>query len=270
MGKGQKGKELRGKDGLKGKEDLKGKDDRCGEAHVLPFYSDRVGKEYREFSNFFSEMPPYEFTLPDYATSDECPRTVTVQFSEKAIMLVKAALFKDVAKFKAILHADTPMNAKQLGRQVSNFDADVWETHLEETAFECVRQKFESSPRLRKVLLQTGDKILCEAAPNDRIWGIGLATSDERAYYPHKWQGRNILGHALMRTRSHLRGESEAPAADASCSAEPLQPERKGRRWSRPADGSKEGSGYVPASMMPPEDPASGDEAEGSTEVKRT
>merc|ERR1719310_2327153 len=178
-------------------------------SNVLPFYSDKPGKAYREFSNFFRDMVPYEFILPEYARIEGLPSTVEVEFSEKAIMLVKAGLFKDSEMFRAITKAEDPAAAKKMGKGVRNFDADLWEQHLEETAFQCVLQKFASSARLRKLLLQTGDKILAEAAPNDRIWGIGLATSDDRAYYPQKWCGRNVLGKALMAARSRLRGDDD-------------------------------------------------------------
>jgi len=184
------------------------------DSDVLPFYSDKAGRRYREFSNFYSDMPPYDFILPDYARMEGCPGKVTVEFSEKAIMLVKAGLFKDRESFDNIVHAADPATAKKLGRGVRNFDKDEWEKHLEETAFQCVVQKFASSASLRKVLLQTGDKILAEAAPNDSIWGIGLPLSDDRCYHPEKWCGRNVLGYALMAARSRLRGDAQTQASE--------------------------------------------------------
>jgi len=176
---------------------------------VTAFYSDRPGKLYREFSNFYrdAQVPPFKFVLPEYARREGLPEQVECKFSEKAIMLVKAALMGDAEAFKAIAVGPDPKSCKDLGRKVKNFDEDRWTSHLEETAYEVVRQKFTSCKLLRDVLLSTGDSILAEAAPNDSVWGIGLKIDDERVDDPSKWCGQNALGRALMQVRSHLRGE---------------------------------------------------------------
>jgi ribA/ribD-fused uncharacterized protein len=54
---------------------------------------------------------------------------------------------------------------------------------------------------LREYLLGTGDRVLVEASPLDRIWGIGLAADDERAASPDRWRELNLLGFALMQVR---------------------------------------------------------------------
>lgn len=36
-----------------------------------------------------------------------------------------------------------------------------------------------------------------EASPSDRIWGIGLATTDDRIFDKSQWLGQNLLGLAL-------------------------------------------------------------------------
>ena len=61
-------------------------------------------------------------------------------------------------------------------------------------------------PELRGFLLGTGDRVLVEASPLDRIWGIGLAADDERATDPVRWRGLNLLGFALMEARKRLCG----------------------------------------------------------------
>jgi ribA/ribD-fused uncharacterized protein len=64
--------------------------------------------------------------------------------------------------------------------------------------------KFGQNPPLRDFLLGTGERVIVEASPTDRIWGIGLAASDERAADPAQWRGLNLLGFALMQARDDL------------------------------------------------------------------
>jgi len=172
---------------------------------VLPFYSDKAGKRFREFSNFYRHARPYEFRLPAFAQRPDLPESIWCDFSEKAIMAVKAALMGDVEIFSEIERATDPASCKRLGRGVRDFNEELWQEHLEEVAFEVVFQKFDSEKALRELLLSTGDKVLAEAAPNDQIWGIGLPLSDPRCRDPLQWRGRNILGHALMQARERLR-----------------------------------------------------------------
>eukprot|EP00746_Dinoflagellata_sp_MGD_P089620 gnl/MRDRNA2_/MRDRNA2_35365_c0_seq1.p1 gnl/MRDRNA2_/MRDRNA2_35365_c0~~gnl/MRDRNA2_/MRDRNA2_35365_c0_seq1.p1 ORF type:complete len:586 (+),score=92.45 gnl/MRDRNA2_/MRDRNA2_35365_c0_seq1:93-1850(+) len=178
---------------------------------VIPFYSDREGNPFREFSNFYRDAPPFQFVLPEYARRDGLPDTIQCEFSEKAIMLAKAGMMGDIEAFHEISEAKFPKDAKDLGRGVRDFDQELWNAHLEKLAFEVVRQKFDSCKKLRAVLLSTGDALLVEAAPNDSIWGVGLRITDDRVYHPSQWCGQNILGYSLMRARSILRGETMYP-----------------------------------------------------------
>ena len=72
--------------------------------------------------------------------------------------------------------------------------------------------KFGQDAALRTYLLGTGSRVLVEASPRDRIWGIGLAAGDERAEDPARWPGLNLLGFALMEARSRLAEQEVAPA----------------------------------------------------------
>jgi len=172
---------------------------------VIPFYGDRIGNRFREFSNFYSDAPPFQFELPDFAQRKGWPTSVECGFSEKAIMLTKAALMGDRESFDEVAISPNPKSCKALGRGVRNFKQELWDIHLEEVAFEVVKQKFENNPELCAVLLSTGSAILAEAAPNDSIWGIGLNISDSRSLDPDQWRGRNVLGYALMKARDYLR-----------------------------------------------------------------
>lgn len=65
-------------------------------------------------------------------------------------------------------------------------------------------EKFSQNPPLGDFLLATQNRVLVEASPHDRIWGIGLHRDDPRAAEPARWLGENRLGFALMEVRSRL------------------------------------------------------------------
>jgi len=46
-------------------------------------------------------------------------------------------------------------------------------------------------------------RVLVEASPVDRIWGIGLAQDDDKVGNPNLWRGLNLLGFALMQVRAN-------------------------------------------------------------------
>ena len=71
-------------------------------------------------------------------------------------------------------------------------------------------EKFVQNPALKDFLINTQKRILVEASPVDKIWGIGWAADDEQAQTPEQWQGLNLLGFALMEVRQQLLGESVA------------------------------------------------------------
>jgi hypothetical protein len=66
--------------------------------------------------------------------------------------------------------------------------------------------KFAAHAKLREFLLGTGERVLVEASPYDRIWGIGLGRDADGAKDPERWRGDNLLGFALMEVRERLRG----------------------------------------------------------------
>lgn len=125
--------------------------------------------------------------------------------AEHYMMAEKARLFGDEDTRARILQDASPKAAKQLGRQVGNFDERVWEGARFQLAVEGNLAKFSQNRGLGDFLLQTRDRVLVEASPVDRIWGIGLAAADEQAANPEQWRGSNLLGFALMEVRQRLR-----------------------------------------------------------------
>ena len=144
---------------------------------VVGFYGHHLSKPYACFSNF-AEAPvaePFEFELPDGIIPDGVdrelfPTPTVVEFSEKAIMMCKAAAMADSDSYHAIVRSTTPRCAKGKGRQVYPFDEEKWQAVVCHVAREVVWQKFAKTPRLANILLGTGDRIIAEATRNDKIW----------------------------------------------------------------------------------------------------
>lgn len=126
--------------------------------------------------------------------------------AEHFMMAGKARLFGDAEMLAEILAAPDPGKAKSLGRKVSGFDGARWEAARFDLVVAGNLAKFEQNPALRSFLMSTGERVLVEASPYDRIWGIGLSASDPRATDPREWLGENLLGFALMQVRRQLRG----------------------------------------------------------------
>lgn len=85
------------------------------------------------------------------------------------------------------------------------FDNDTWNEHRFEIVVNANLAKFSAHKDLQTFLLNTGDRVLAEASPVDKIWGIGLAEDDHKASNPNLWKGENLLGYALMEVRERLK-----------------------------------------------------------------
>lgn len=130
---------------------------------------------------------------------------ITFIWSEQAVMFRKAMLFGAGTIAETIRLAPTPQVCKQLGRSRDiPFDEAVWAEHRERIYYEVLLDKFTSNQVLKQALLDTKGKVLAEASPYDKIWGIGLKENDPRAMYPNQWRGLNLLGRVLMKVREDI------------------------------------------------------------------
>lgn len=130
---------------------------------------------------------------------------ITYPTAEHYMMAKKAELFGDTAMREQILQQKHPNQAKALGRRVQAFDEEVWNAHKLEIVQQANLLKFGQHPLLKSYLLQTGNRVLVEASPYDKVWGIGLAQDHPDAERPQHWRGENLLGFALMRVREQFR-----------------------------------------------------------------
>lgn len=74
--------------------------------------------------------------------------------------------------------------------------------------------KFRQNSDLRGMLEATGDKMIVEASPLDKIWGIGLGEKGALERGEAGWRGLNLLGKALMKARTILREEAKASVGE--------------------------------------------------------
>lgn len=125
--------------------------------------------------------------------------------AEHWMMAKKAELFGDHKMAVKIANSTDPREVKAFGRQIKNFSSDVWDQHKYQIVVKGNLAKFSQHHDLKEYLLSTGDAILVEASPYDKIWGIGLNESDARKVSYKNWKGENLLGFALMDVRTELR-----------------------------------------------------------------
>jgi ribA/ribD-fused uncharacterized protein len=158
---------------------------------------------------FWGHRPPPGGGVGKGCLSQWWPCTFVVEgqrfaSAEHYMMWRKALLFDDFDVASRVLAASSPGEAKALGREISGFSEEAWVSSRLEIVVEGNLAKFGQDPALRDFLLGTGSRVLVEASPLDRVWGIGLTADDPRALDPASWLGLNLLGEALMEVRSRL------------------------------------------------------------------
>lgn len=98
---------------------------------------------------------------------------------------------------------------KQLGREVKNYDDSIWSEKRSKVVGVGLREKFNQNPDLKETLMNTGDSILVEASPYDKIWGIGLSATDAKKTPADKWPGMNLLGGLLTDLKQYYKNTDE-------------------------------------------------------------
>ncbi|MGW7293472.1 NADAR family protein [Streptomyces xiamenensis] len=161
----------------------------------LYFWGHRPQRDGSVGAGCLSQWWPAPFTVAGetYATA------------EHWMMAEKARLFGDEEARIRVLAAGHPRDAKAAGRTVRGFDEERWRAERFAVVVEGSVHKFGQDAALREYLLGTGDRVLVEASPRDRIWGIGMGAANEAAQDPARWRGLNLLGFALMAARERLR-----------------------------------------------------------------
>lgn len=151
----------------------------------------RVSDPYGEFSQW------YEAVVDDGEN----------QFmnAEQHMTYMKAVLFNDSATAEKVINTTGihPARHRKMGRNLSNFNAVLWNDRSPNIAAGVNWYKFTQNTFLKDMLLSTGDKTIVQCNPYDRTWGIGF--SRESAMTNANSWGENRLGKALMTVRNEIR-----------------------------------------------------------------
>lgn len=129
------------------------------------------------------------------------------------MMYNKAQTFHSPSIASQILTATSSGAQKKLGREIKDFNEAIWDA----VKFGIVERgnylKFSQNEKCKKVLLGTGERLLVEAAANDKIWGIGYTAADAKKVSREDW-GQNLLGKVLMNVREKIRAEKAGEDED--------------------------------------------------------
>jgi ribA/ribD-fused uncharacterized protein len=173
---------------------LKWLTDKCDNEEQLKFlffwgHFNKSGEEIGKFC--FSQWYNLPFVVDN----------VSYNTAEHWMMANKALLFEDFNTFDKIIACKKPGQAKELGREVLRFDEITWKARRSAIVITGNIHKFNQHQKHLEYLISTHGRILVEASPTDKVWGIGLGQGNEYIENPYFWNGENLLGFALMEVR---------------------------------------------------------------------
>lgn len=145
---------------------------------TIRFY--RPSEPFGEFSNF--SPSPIDLKNKTWPTSEH---------------YFQAQKFAGSSHEEEVRQAASPMIAARIGRSRQRPLRKDWEGVKDDIMREALRAKFTQHPRLKSMLLETGEATLVEHTKNDGYWADGGDGS-----------GKNRLGQLLMELRTELRGHT--------------------------------------------------------------
>lgn len=168
----------------------------------------KEGKRYK-FLFFWGHTPSKdgninESCLSQWYSSSFTDGNIVYNCAEQFMMAEKAKLFNDAEMRKQILSSIQPKEMKEFGRCVKNFDKTKWDNECYDIVKKGNIFKFSQNKQLWNYLKETKDRILVEASPRDKIWGIGMGKLNENVENPLMWHGKNLLGFVLTEVRDLL------------------------------------------------------------------
>lgn len=121
---------------------------------------------------------------------------------EQYMMAQKARTFGDFDTAMRVMRESSPREQKTLGRQVKNFNPDIWNAVARDIVFRGNMAKFSDAHMdLQDQLYQTAGTLLVEASPYDKVWGIGVSEAEAINLGSVNWPGTNWLGRIITEVR---------------------------------------------------------------------
>jgi ribA/ribD-fused uncharacterized protein len=181
--------------------------------------------EYPEVILFWGHLNHNHTKQGEYMLSQWYPSPFSVneavyKSAGQWMMARKALIFGDRKSYKKIMDADTPDQIRFLGGSISGFDETIWSERKYEIVREGNFHKFNQNRKLRAYLMSTGNAVLAQANPFDKVWGIGLSAEAKNISDPYTWEGLNLLGFALMEIREYLRNFAQLTSNSPDSSSE--------------------------------------------------
>ncbi len=139
---------------------------------------------------------------------------------EMYIQATKARMFRDDHTLNKILSVKSTGEMNALGARVNKFNPEIWERSIMDIVTKCLHTKFSQNKEISDCLLATGEHILVEASPSDKLWEIGHSMFDPMVINKQTHWCKNVQGKALMKICKTIREASNSQNTQSSqCNA---------------------------------------------------
>lgn len=169
----------------------------------------KIGSKTVKAVYFHKPEEPYGF-LSNWHLSNFVLDGMGFTSAEQYIMYRKCKVFGDDASARRILETDDTAKQQDIAHYAKGYNDLVWNGIRQVAAMRAIYAKFSQNEELRQALLDTQDSYLVECAKSDKIWACGISLYDNRRFDIDNWQGKNILGFALMEVRNMLKKACES------------------------------------------------------------
>lgn len=156
--------------------------------------------KYSNYTFFWRKESPFSQWHPSIFTINGRQYCTAEQW----MMWSKAMLFGDEKIAEKIMATRDPSKHKMLGKEVKNFNEEIWAENRLKIVYLGNHKKFTANDNLLQALGNTKGTTLVEASPYDKIWGIGMLESNPDVLDFNKWKGQNLLGYVLTELRDDL------------------------------------------------------------------
>lgn len=128
--------------------------------------------------------------------------------TEQYLMAKKALAMGDLEYYVLIMHESDPGKMQNLGKKIRGFESAKWLRISPSILYDATFAKFDQNMDLKRMLLETEDRILVYASPYDLKYGTGWGPFEPEVRRMDFWPGKNLLGKTLMKVRETLKADA--------------------------------------------------------------